>query len=313
MFSNVSSFFQAKKKELLDAQREAEEQYQQRVHQHERKKKVMQERARATASTFAVSPKPLAAKANPGPGSESGYAPDSVAPQQQSEQPSLFSYVTPRSPTRSQAPRSPTSPKGAQSPLNLAGMVRGSPKPADATISGATSPDVAEPSEPVSIVAPVPITPIVISPRLSRGGEAMSSLIGDNGLLKDVDQESQQEIEKELLEALETEDIVVPTPPSRLSAVAAAQPGLTALLPPARSVTPGGESYSPFSEVSIPSSPTEGVMDDLLGAESSSQEDLKPKEKLAATVAAGGETELPANAGTAGATTAPLGEALSIP
>ncbi|KAG0318022.1 late secretory pathway protein avl9 [Linnemannia gamsii] len=313
MFSNVSSFFQAKKKELLDAQREAEEQYQQRVHQHERKKRVMQERARATASTFAISPKPLAARASPGPGSGSGSAADLVAPQQQSEQPSLFSYVTPRSPTRSQAPRSPTSPKGARSPLNLAGVVTGSPKSADATTSGATSPDVTESAEPVPIVAPIPVTPRVISPRLSRGGEAMSSLIGDNGLLEDVDQESQQEIEKELLEALETQDIVVPTSPnSRLSTVAAAQPGLTALLPPARSVSPGGESYSPFSEVSIPSSPTEGVVDDPLGVVSSSQEELKPKEKLAVPVAAGGEAVPSVGAGTSGATT-PLGEALPIP
>ncbi|KAF9158158.1 late secretory pathway protein avl9 [Actinomortierella ambigua] len=56
MFSNVSSFFQSKKKEFLDAQREAEEQYQQRIHEHERKKRAMQERARATASTFTVPP-----------------------------------------------------------------------------------------------------------------------------------------------------------------------------------------------------------------------------------------------------------------
>jgi hypothetical protein len=141
----------------------------------------------------------------------------------------------------------------------------------------------------------------------------MSSLIGDNGLLEDVDQESQQEIEKELLEALETQDIVVPTSPnSRLSTVAAAQPGLTALLPPARSVSPGGESYSPFSEVSIPSSPTEGVVDDPLGVVSSSQEELKPKEKLAVPVAAGGEAVPSVGAGTSGATT-PLGEALPIP
>ncbi|KAG0237117.1 late secretory pathway protein avl9 [Actinomortierella wolfii] len=54
MFSNVSNFFQTKKKEFLDAQREAEEQYQQRIYEHERKKRVMQERARATASTFTL-------------------------------------------------------------------------------------------------------------------------------------------------------------------------------------------------------------------------------------------------------------------
>lgn len=37
MFSNVSSFFQAKKKEFMDVPRDAEDQYQQRIHEHERK------------------------------------------------------------------------------------------------------------------------------------------------------------------------------------------------------------------------------------------------------------------------------------
>ncbi|KAF9279847.1 late secretory pathway protein avl9 [Linnemannia elongata] len=329
MFSNVSSFFQAKKKELLDAQREAEEQYQQRVHQHERKKRVMQERARATASTFAISPKPVvgAAKANPG----SGSGPDSAVLQQQQQQqsePGLFSFVTPRSPTRSQAsPRSPTSPKGARSPLSFNGMATGSPKPADASTAttGKSTDVVDEPTKSVPIESPVSVPatpPTVVSPRLSRGGEIMS-LIGEGGLVKDVDQESQQEIEKELLEALETHDIIVSTPSlaspsaSRLSIVAAAQPGLTSLLTPTtgRSVTPVGESYSPFSEVSVPSSPIIGatedsamVVDDPLGV-SSSQEELKPKE---AAVAATGDGETVSSTST-GADTAVLGEALPIP
>lgn len=328
MFSNVSSFFQTKKKELLDAQREAEEQYQQRVHQHERKKRVMQERARATASTFAISPKPVvgAAKTNPG----SGSGPDSAVSQlEQQSEPGLFSFVTPRSPTRSQPPpRSPTSPKGGRSPLSFTGMATGSPKPADASTTATTgkSTDVAdEPTKPVPVVSPVPVPatpPTVVSPRLSRGGEIMSS-IGEGGLFKDVDQESQQEIEKELLEALESHDNIVPTPSlaspssSRLSAVAAAQPGLTALLTPTpeRSVTPGGEAYSPFTEVSVPSSPVIGateastmVEDDPLGV-SSSQEELSSKE-VAGAVAGDGET---VSSTVTGANAGALGEALPIP
>ncbi|KAF9539404.1 late secretory pathway protein avl9 [Mortierella hygrophila] len=321
MFSNVSSFFQTKKKELLDAQREAEEQYQQRVHQHERKKKIMQERARATASTFAISPKPVvgAAKANPG----SGSGPDlAVSQQQQQGEPGLFSFVTPRSPTRSQAsPRSPTSPKGARSPLSFTGMATGSPEQADASTAATTgkSTDVAdEPAKSVPIVSPVPVpVPTVVSPRLSRGGEVMSSF-GEGGLVKDVDQESQQEIEKELLEALETLDNIVPTSPSasRLSAVAATQPGLTALLTPTpeRSVTPGGESYSPFSEVSVPSSPVIGateastiVVDDPLGV-SSSQEELSSKD-VAIVDAGNGET---GSSNAAGVNAVALGEALPL-
>lgn len=148
------------------------------------------------------------------------------------------------------------------------------------------------------------------------------SSIGEGGLFKDVDQESQQEIEKELLEALETRDTIVPTPSlaspsaSRLSAVAAAQPGLTALLTPApeRSVTPGGE-YSPFSEVSVPSSPITGAteastmaVDDPLGA-SSSQEELRSKEVV---VEAAGDSET-VSTGATSANAAALGEALPIP
>ena len=149
------------------------------------------------------------------------------------------------------------------------------------------------------------------------------SSIGEGGLAKDVDQESQQEIEKELLEALETLDTIVPTPSlaspsaSRLSAVAAAQPGLTSLLTPTpeRSVTPGGESYSPFSEVSMPSSPVIGsteastvVVDDPLGV-SSSQEELRSKE-VGVAAAGDGETVLSTSAG---ANASALGEALPCP
>ncbi|KAK3836768.1 MAG: transport protein Avl9-domain-containing protein [Linnemannia gamsii] len=201
MFSNVSSFFQAKKKELLDAQREADDQHQQRVYQHERKKKIMQERARATASTFAISPKPVAVKASSGP--------DTAKSQQQQQQGELglFAYVTPRSPTRSQgAPRSPTSPKGGRSPLSLAGMATGSSTPAETT--GTPVDNTAEPTKPVPIVAPVPIPLTVVSPTLSRGGGIMTA---EGGVVKDVDRESQQEIEKELLEALETNEIPSPS------------------------------------------------------------------------------------------------------
>ncbi|KAF9900254.1 late secretory pathway protein avl9 [Linnemannia zychae] len=300
MFSNMSSFFQAKKKELLDSQREAEDQHQQRVHQHERKKRIMQERARATASTFAISPKPAAAKASPR---------SDTPKSQQQDQPGLFAYVTPRSPIRSQeAPRSPTSPRGGGLPMNFAGMATGSPIPAEATGTSADR-TTAEPTNTVPIVAPVPIAPTVVSPTLSRGGEVMSV----EGVVKDVDRESQQEIEKELLEALETNEIPSPLSSNsnaRLSAVAAVQPGLTALLTPSppRSVTPA-ESSSPFSEVSVPSSPLMGpsitVADDPLGVISS--QELKPKE-----VAGAGVTD-PAGGETMSSTSTPLGEALPIP
>ena len=48
------------------------------------------------------------------------------------------------------------------------------------------------------------------------------SSIGEGGLFKDVDQESQQEIEKELLEALESHDNIVPTHARRGPALGAA-------------------------------------------------------------------------------------------
>ncbi|KAF9922972.1 late secretory pathway protein avl9 [Linnemannia zychae] len=258
MFSNVSSFFQAKKKELLDAQREAEEQYQQRIHQHERKKRIMQERARATASTFVISPKPSAV---PSP------TPDLTKSQRQQENTSeLFVYVTPRSPTRSTSSSSPTSPKSGR--LSLAGLALGTrATTTDATEEPSTD-KIIEPSPALPDVASFPSAPIV-SPTLSRGGESISN----EGTDKDVDQESQQEIEKELLEALETHEIPAPILSSRLSAVAATQPGLTTLLTPTRSVTPA-ESSSSFSEVSVPSSPTNetnATVEDPLGVASSQE------------------------------------------
>ncbi|KAG0271157.1 late secretory pathway protein avl9 [Linnemannia exigua] len=295
MFSNVSSFFQAKKKELLDAQREADDQHQQRVHQHERKKRIMQERARATASTFAISPKPGAAKASPGPDTAKSH------PQQQQGEPGLFA---------------------------LAGMATGSSTSTGTT--GMLVDTTVETTEPIPIVAPVPTTPTVVSPTLSRGGEIMST---EGGVVKDVDLESQQEIEKELLEALETNEIPSPSSANsnaRLSAVAATQPGLTALVTPtlpSRSVTPA-ESSSPFSEVSVPSSPvmenTLAVVNDPLGVTSS--QELKLKEAMVATAAVAACAGVPGVGGTdpagsetvssalaAGTTGTPLGEALPIP
>ncbi|KAG0266738.1 late secretory pathway protein avl9 [Mortierella polycephala] len=191
MFSNVSSFFQAKRKELLEAQREAEEQYQQRVLQHERKQKMMQERARATASTFAVSPK---LKPSSGPNSNKSQ-----------DVPAVYAYVPPQSPITK-------------------------------------SPKVATPSSgPIPILSPIPISPIVISPTLKRGGESMSDQ--DEG--KDVDQESQHEIEKELQEALA----------SNPEQVSVAIPTALPLEIPARNPSPAEPLSSPFSEISAPSTP----------------------------------------------------------
>ncbi|KAF9196350.1 late secretory pathway protein avl9 [Haplosporangium sp. Z 11] len=200
MFSNVSSFFQAKKKELLEAQREAEEQYQQRVLQHERKQKMMQERARATASTFAVSPK---LKPSSGPNSNKSR-----------DMPAVYAYVPPQSPT-TKSPKVATSSSGS-----------------------------------IPIISPIPISPIVISPTLRRGGERMSDQ--DEG--KDVDQESQHEIEKELQEALTSN-------PEQVSATV---PKVLPLGIPARSISPAEPSSSPFSEISAPSTPfKDASLDDV--------------------------------------------------
>ena len=199
MFSNVSSFFQAKKKELIDAQREDEEQYQQRIHQHERKKKTMQERAKATASTFAISPKPSNRSVT------SLGAGDST----QSAGQEIYAYVSPR-PVRRASSVSTNNAVGTQ------------PSDSSATKS-VTSTDV-----------PVVLVPQASSPTLTRGNRVEGE--------ENVDKESQQlAIEKELMEALET------VGESRLTSVA-----------PLRCLTPA-ETYSPFTEISAPSSPCKGV------------------------------------------------------
>ncbi|KAF9437796.1 late secretory pathway protein avl9 [Entomortierella beljakovae] len=205
MLMNVSSFFQAKKKEYVDTQRESDEQYQQRIHQHERRQKVMQERARATASTFAaISPK-IGVKSTPPTPASTGS-------------PEVFAYVP---------PKSPVSPRvGVFSPSN------------SINLGAATGPDsrVTSPSptqEPIQIVAPVPIK---ISPTLTREGVEASS--------------SDDTIEKELQEALESESNILS---QKLLSVENANRNGSAITP-TRSLTPA-ESYSPFLEISAPSTP----------------------------------------------------------
>ncbi|KFH67426.1 hypothetical protein MVEG_06158 [Podila verticillata NRRL 6337] len=219
MFSNVSSFFQAKKKELVDAQREAEELYQQRIHQHERKQKIMQERAKATASTFAISPK-LSNKSvtSSGPGGSNQSAGQEV-----------YAYVSPR-PARRASSVSKSNAIGTQpSDPSAIKSVSSTENPAtDNNNSGS-----------VPIIAPIPVVPVILVPQASS-----PTLTRGNGVEgeESVDKESQQlAIEKELMEALETvED-------NRLTSVA-----------PLRSLTPV-ETYSPFTEISAPSSPFKGV------------------------------------------------------
>ncbi|KAF9329298.1 late secretory pathway protein avl9 [Podila minutissima] len=208
MFSNVSSFFQAKKKELIDAQREAEEQHQQRIHQHERKKKVMQERAKATASTFAISPKTS---------SRSVTSPGLDDSQSTAGQPEIYACVSPR-------------PAKRTSSVSTKNMVRAEPSDSNANKSvSPTAEPTTDSSGSIPVIAPTPVAPVVLvpqsSPTLTRG----------NGIENEsVDKESQLAIEKELMEALETvED-------NRTSTL--------------RSLTPA-ETYSPFSEISAPSSP----------------------------------------------------------
>lgn len=214
MFSNVSSFFQAKKKELIDAQREAEEQYQQRIHQHERKKKIMQERAKATASTFAISPKPS---------SRSAMSPETGS-SHQSPGPEIYAYVSPRPARRSSSVSTKNTTVGTE-PSDPSATKSSSPAD-EPTIDSAGS---------VPIIAPIPVVPVMLvpqsSPTLTRG----------NGVeYEGVNKESQLAIEKELMEALETvED-------SRLNPAAL------------RSITPA-ETYTPFTEISAPSSPAVGV------------------------------------------------------
>ncbi|KAG0022305.1 late secretory pathway protein avl9 [Entomortierella chlamydospora] len=257
MFSNVSSFFQTKKKEIIDAQRDAEEQYQQRIHQHERRQKVMQERARATASTFAISPKP-SAKSIFGSGSTTPSTPLNTS------SPSVFVYVP---------PKSPTSPKGgAASTLPIASVIpTGSSNDIASSSSDSGPTSIAEP---VPIVAPIPTLPMV-SPTLTRGSGGITPSMADKMTESlrdpqegDLDQESQREIEKELQEALESESDKISH--HKLSvADAAGNGGLS--ITPTRSLTPA-ESYSPFLEISAPSSPFKPDTDPL--GVSSSKEDV---------------------------------------
>ncbi|KAG0095135.1 late secretory pathway protein avl9 [Podila epicladia] len=229
MFSNVSSFFQAKKKELIDAQREAEEQYQQRIYQHERKKKVMQERAKATASTFAISPKPS---------SRSVTSPGHGEGQSSTEQPEIYAYISPR-------------PARRTSSVSTKNTVRAEPTDPNTNKSVLPTAQTKDCSGSVPIIAPTPVVPVILVPQspptLSRGNG-----VEDEG----VDKESQLAIEKELMEALENvED-------SRTAAL--------------RSLTPA-ETYSPFSEISAPSSPIVGVE---AGDEKSAEHKETPSEEF---------------------------------
>jgi len=279
MFSNVSSFFQAKKKEILDAQREAEEQYQQRIQEHERKKRLMQERARATASTFAISPKQtlklgsanasasasasasvsaspsanVSASSSPGPDTRTtGRVSISTS---SSPNIGLYTYIAPKSPPT----RSPVSSRQSSSPPVAAST------PTIAAVAAQLVPKEPETSGPLStssppeIVSPIPTAPVVLSPTLTRGGSRGSSGDGDGEQTplhigdRVLDQESQQEIEKELLEALQSSnELSKPSRSSSSSGLAVVPP--SSIIAPPRQLTPG-ESYSPFSEISAPSSP----------------------------------------------------------
>ncbi|KAF9110123.1 late secretory pathway protein avl9 [Mortierella sp. AM989] len=251
MFSNMSSFFQAKKKEIIDSQRDTEE-HLQRVHQHERRQKVMQERARATASTFAISPKP-AAKPTLGSGSTTPSTPASIG------SPGIFVYVPPKSPT---SPREGTPSLPSISAAAVAVASKGN------VTSLTAGSDSGSTTEPIPIVAPIPTMPIVISPTLTRGGGIGGSAADkmtkslhdsqDNGL----DQESLQEIEKELQEALASESNKVSH--EQLS-VACTGNNVGLSMTPTRSLTPAEGAYSPFLEISAPSSPFKPETVDPLG------------------------------------------------
>ncbi|KAF9581748.1 late secretory pathway protein avl9, partial [Lunasporangiospora selenospora] len=183
MFANVSSFFQSKRRDFLEAQREAEEQHQQRIMQHERKQRAMQQRARATASTFALSPR-------------LNVSPDPTKQRQ---------------------------------------------RPASAGNSGTTgeSLDAAPTRRGVSLSS----TPL---PNALDISEAMlESCL-----------EPEEEIEKELQEAIDTTGSVQTQSreePQESLAHHRGPAGL-AITTPARSLTPA-ECYSPFSEISAPSTP----------------------------------------------------------
>ncbi|KAG0211737.1 late secretory pathway protein avl9 [Mortierella sp. GBA30] len=235
MFSNVSSFFQTKKKELLEAQREAEEQYQQRIHQHERKKKIMQERARATASTFAIStsPKPI----KPNQGTEASSSKIVAVPE-------IYAYVAPQSP---RSPTTSTKPAVLSPPMIAAVAAEKSDVKEEVIMGGPTS---------LEIVSPVPVTPVVISPTLTRG--AASDRVFDEIRGEDVDQQSQQEIEKELQEALDESNGI----PGSVKSSSTVPTSTVAQVTPTRNLTPA-ECYSPFSEISAPTSPAISEADPL--------------------------------------------------
>ncbi|KAG0359193.1 late secretory pathway protein avl9 [Gamsiella multidivaricata] len=235
MFSNVSSFFQAKKKELLEAQRDAEEQYQQRIHQHERKKRIMQERARATAETFVI------------PSAKQTTTIKTETKPRNSPEQGVYVYVPPKSPLSPRSPLSPMSPKSPTASKSASASTSTSGTSSLADLVGASSE-----TSTVPIVAPIPTVPIVISPTLTRGSSRDKDGMSN--------QESQNEIEKELQEALESN--ASPVSGSRSGSGSGGQSlpvGSTAALrgstmTPTRSSTPA-EMYSPFLEISAPSSP----------------------------------------------------------
>ncbi|KAG0051711.1 late secretory pathway protein avl9 [Gryganskiella cystojenkinii] len=274
MFSNVSSFFQAKKKELIDAQREAEEQYQQRIHQHERKKKIMQEKARATASTFAISPK--------GPSSRTSSPAASSTPQQVNTT-DLYAYVAPQSPVRSPTATSPRL-ASVSSPRTASMTAKSMEVTADSKDKDASS---------LNLIAPSPVVPASLSsPTLTRGD-------GDVGNDSAVSPEGQQAIEKELQEALETIPTSASSPPPPPPHALKVAVDSTAFVTPTRSLTPA-EAYSPFSEISGPPSPA-----DPLGASAT----IMPTAVESATSSLPSSS----NKDTTKKEDVPLGEALPIP
>ncbi|KAF9423964.1 late secretory pathway protein avl9 [Podila epigama] len=251
MFSNVSSFFQAKKKELMDAQREAEEQYQQRIHQHERKKKAMQERAKATASTFAFSSPNSALSRTSSTGSSRGGTPATEA--------GIYAYVAPRTTKNRLSTSKPVS-LAEEEASGVNKTDTDSTK--DATVAEVAEDVTAESSKAPQIASP---TPVVLtqqsSPMLTRGagggiGNDDRFAEGEDNCGGLVDSQEQLAIEQELQEALETIEISGRSndrdllPLGDVSSEAAA----TRV---SRSLTPA-ETSSPFSEISAPSSPVKG-------------------------------------------------------
>ncbi|KAF9916595.1 late secretory pathway protein avl9 [Lobosporangium transversale] len=290
MFSNVSSFFQAKKKELLDTQREAEEQYQQRIHQHERKQRLMQERAKATASTFAIpprlSPSPKPNSKAPVLNSAKNHSSSTSSTPSPMTTGEVFAYVAPKSPP---SRKSPTSPRSIRTVAATAAgeEILGPSSFPSVTKDISTAPAPASEPIQVPIISPKPTVPNVTSPTLTRGGSSADRLLSSlrdqsQDQVEDLDQESLQELEKELQEALESNDIplaasaatasVTSIPEDFASSAATTlttsrllgvQEGSTSIaITPTRSVTPV-EAYSPFSEISPPTSPAKETNDPL--------------------------------------------------